>query len=69
MARVREAHGGRDYDHTWGKRMRGEGLHAELTAKRFALACRRNGLAGDLPALDCSRFRRPARPGDQLSLF
>lgn len=69
MARVREAHGGRDYDPAWGKRMRGEGLHAELTARRFELACRRLGLAKELPALDCSRFSVPARPGDQLSLF
>lgn len=69
MARVREANGGRDYDPRWGHRMRGQGVHAELLARRFDLARRRQGLSRDLPALDCGRFRVPARPGDQLSLF
>ncbi|HLS58403.1 MAG TPA: PA0069 family radical SAM protein, partial [Paracoccaceae bacterium] len=32
MRRVREIHGGRDYDAAWGRRMRGEGVHAELIA-------------------------------------
>ncbi|MEM8957745.1 MAG: PA0069 family radical SAM protein [Pseudomonadota bacterium] len=69
MARVREANGGRDYDPQWGRRMRGQGVHAELLTRRFDLSRRRAGLSNDLPELDCSRFRVPVRPGDQLSLF
>ncbi len=69
MARVREVHGGRDYDAAFGKRMRGEGIWAELIAKRFRLARAREGLTEAQPPLRCDLFTRPARPGDQLSLF
>lgn len=69
MRRLREMRGGSDYDAEWGKRMRGEGVHADLMARRFSLAARRLGLDRPLPPLDCSRFAPPPRPGDQLSLF
>ncbi|MGB3313731.1 MAG: PA0069 family radical SAM protein [Albidovulum sp.] len=69
MNRLREMRGGKDYDPDWDRRMRGEGLHADLIARRFAIATNRLGLAHDLPAPDCSAFAPPARPGDQLSLF
>ncbi len=69
MARVRELHGGRDYDPEWGKRMRGEGTFAELLDRRFEIACRRLGYARDLPPLRTDLFRVPPRAGDQLSLF
>ncbi len=57
---VREMHGGRDYDPEWGKRMRGEGVRADLIARRFAAACARLGLAQEEPALRCDLFRKPA---------
>lgn len=69
MARIREVRGGRDYDPDWGKRMRGEGPWAELIAQRFAKAVARLGLSVPQPPLRCDLFRRPERPGDQLSLF
>lgn len=69
MARVRETHGGRDYDAQWGKRMTGEGVHARLIAKRFDLAVERLGLTDQRSPLRCDLFRVPPRPGDQLSLF
>ena len=69
MGRVRELHGGKDYDAEWGKRMTGEGPFAELVGQRFKLAARRFGLAGDLPPLRTDLFRIPVRVGDQLSLF
>ncbi len=69
MARVREAHGGKDYDPDWGKRMRGQGAHAELLAQRFKLTCRRLGLAQKMPDLRRDLFQVPPQPGDQLSLF
>ena len=69
MARIRELHGGKEYDPAWGKRMRGEGLWAELTARRFQAAVARLGLAEDLPPLRCDLFQAPPRIGDQLSLL
>ncbi len=69
MARVREVHGGRDYDPAWGKRMRGEGIWARLVAQRFDKACARLGLRKEMPPLRCDLFQAPAAPGDQLSLF
>ena len=69
MARVRELHGGRDYDPEFGKRMRGEGVWADLMAKRFAVAARRLGLDAPQPKLRCDLFARPAKAGDQLALF
>ncbi len=68
MGKVREMHGGRDYDPAWGKRMAGEGVHARLIERRFTLAKRRCGL--DLPPLELRTdlFRVPPRAGDQLAL-
>ncbi|MEM7178963.1 MAG: radical SAM protein, partial [Pseudomonadota bacterium] len=69
MGRVRETHGGKDYDAAWGKRLRGEGPHASLIQRRFRLALRRNGLdRRRLTELRCDLFRVPPRTGDQLSL-
>jgi DNA repair photolyase len=69
MARVRELHGGQDYDPAFGKRMRGEGLWADLMARRFRLAVDRLGLSVKLPPLRCDLFAAPSRRGDQLTLF
>ncbi len=69
MGRVRELHGGKDYDPDWGKRLTGEGLFAEMVKQRFEVARRRLGLARELPPLRCDLFRVPPRAGDQLSLF
>ncbi len=66
MARIREMHGGRDYDAEFGKRMRGSGVWADLMAQRFHKAVDRLGLAVKLPSMDCGRFRVPT---DQLNLF
>jgi DNA repair photolyase len=69
MGKVREMHGGQDYSPEWGKRMRGEGIYADLVARRFQIAARRLGLDGKLPPLRADRFAPPPRAGDQLSLF
>lgn len=69
MGRVRALHGGKDYDPHFGRRMRGEGPWADLMAQRFAVAARRLGLDRPQPGLRCDLFARPARTGDQLSLF
>ena len=68
MNAIRSARGGKTYDATWGKRMRGEGEVAELIAARFKVALRRNGILGATqPPLRTDLFRPPG--GSQLSLI
>lgn len=69
MARLREMHGGKDYDARWGHRMRGEGHYAEIIAARFRRKARALGLDRRVPGLRCDLFKAPAQPGDQLDLF
>lgn len=69
MARLREMHGGRDYDPRWGHRMRGEGHFAEMMAMRFKAACKRLGLTERTASLRTDLFVRPPQAGDQLALF
>lgn len=69
MARLREMHGGRDYDPRWGHRMRGEGPYAEMVAQRFKSAARRLGLDQPTAPLRCDLFAVPPQAGDQLSFF
>ncbi|WP_090216778.1 PA0069 family radical SAM protein [Litoreibacter janthinus] len=69
MGRVRQMHGGRDYDPSFGHRMRGQGTHADLLRRRFKTACKRFGLAERLPRPRSDLFARPPKAGDQLSLF
>ncbi|MGD8324387.1 MAG: PA0069 family radical SAM protein, partial [Gammaproteobacteria bacterium] len=72
LARMREYHGGRSYDATFGRRQRGTGIHARLLAQRFERACRRYGLnaAGKI-VLDTERFAaaRRARDNAQMKLL
>ena len=69
MGRVRELHGGRDYDPAFGKRMVGQGPWAMMMQQRFKLATKRLGLDRTLPDLRTDLFTRPAQKGDQLLLF
>lgn len=69
MARVREMHGGRDYDPEFGKRMTGEGIWAALLAQRFDKAAARLGLRRNLPPLRTDLFAPPLERDGQLSLF
>ena len=69
MNRLRDMRGGKDYDASFGRRMRGQGPFADLIARRFAVAARRLGLESRRAALDVGRFAAPPSPGDQLSLF
>ncbi|RZA33495.1 MAG: PA0069 family radical SAM protein [Lysobacteraceae bacterium] len=68
MSTIRQLRGGKDYDAAFGKRMRGQGVYADLLARRFALAVKRCGFPGHARALDCSRFvaPRPASPQGEL---
>lgn len=69
MARLREMHGGKDYDARWGRRMRGEGPYAEIIARRFAVAIKRLKLKEMAPQMRCDLFIPPRLPSAQLDLF
>lgn len=69
MSRLREMHGGKDYDARWGHRMRGEGPYAEIVAHRFKVAIKRLGLKEKLPPMRTDLFLPPRTPSAQLSLF
>ncbi len=68
MSLMRQMHGGREYDSTWGHRQRGSGPYAQLLARRFELACERAGFGSrEAFELDTTLFRPPAL-GGQLDL-
>ena len=67
LNRIRDIHGGKIYDSTFGVRQRGQGEFARLTAQRFKIAKRRLGFTA-VKALDRSQFIPPAM-GGQYELF
>ena len=69
MGRVKELHGGKDYDPAFGTRMTGQGKWAELIQQRFKLRTKQLGLDRKLPELRTDLFKAPIQVGDQLSLF
>ena len=69
MARLREMHGGKDYNPRFGLRQRGQGVWAELLRQRFDKACARLGLRGERTPLDMAQFRPPAAMPAQQPLF
>jgi DNA repair photolyase len=75
---IRDTRGGKLYDSRWGTRMRGEGVYADLIARRFQVTAHRLGLDRGMPPLDCTLFQRPTKseesdpeqpPRKQLDLF
>jgi DNA repair photolyase len=71
MSLVQQMRGGRDYDSSFGTRMRGTGPLAELLRSRFQIACRRLGLGTGRhqpPHTDLFRPPRRDRSGPQLTL-
>ena len=69
MSLIRDTHNGREYDSTFGRRMRGTGSYAALLKARFEVACRRLGLNRERFVLETSLFRPPMRAGDQFDMF
>ena len=65
MARVRDMRGGKDYDASFGTRMRGTGPWAQMLRDRFNLAVTRLGFSRERYPLDLSQFVRPAPPSRQ----
>lgn len=68
LSLVRQASGGKQYDHRFGLRQSGSGPYADMLGARFSRAARalRMDSDGYQRHLDCSRFLHPARR--QLSL-
>lgn len=70
MSTIQQLRGGKDYDSRFGQRLRGEGVYADLLARRFALALKRSGFEGRRhPPFDCTRFVPPRAPSPQGELF
>ncbi len=70
MSLVSQIRGGRDNDPRFGTRMRGEGVFADLIARRFAVAARKHGFDRTLRAvLDTTRFVPPRIATPQGELF
>ncbi|MBI3547169.1 MAG: PA0069 family radical SAM protein [Gammaproteobacteria bacterium] len=68
MSLIRASRGGRDYDSSFGERMRGQGQFADLIEDRFDKACRRLGFNQEHIPLDHGRFHPPINH-PQLDLF
>ncbi|MEN9539546.1 MAG: hypothetical protein RLZZ126_1781 [Pseudomonadota bacterium] len=69
MARVRDMRGGKDYDASWGQRMKGAGVWADLIKQRFDTTCARLGYRRERSDHDLSRFDASPLRGGQGSLF
>ncbi len=71
LALLRGTRRGKLYDPAFGTRMTGEGVYAQLLARRFALACGRLGLelSSNEWELNTSQFEKPRPHGEQLALF
>lgn len=67
MAIIREMRGGRDNDPDFGKRMKGQGVWADLIRTRFQRARRQAGFSGERLELRTDLFRPPE--GAQMRLF
>src|SRR5215468_1753193 len=66
---IREMRGGKDYDSTWGKRMKGSGPYAWMIGRRFELACQKLGFNKTRTRLTTDHFDPPKPAAEQLSLF
>jgi DNA repair photolyase len=70
LSLVRQTRGGALYDSSFGQRLSGVGVYADLLARRFERAARQLNLL-ERRALDCSKFSPPVKTsrGLQLSLL
>lgn len=70
MSTIQQLRGGKDYDARFGKRFSGDGVYAELLARRFDLAYRRLGFDRRRhQGLDVRKFVPPRPPSPQGELF
>jgi DNA repair photolyase len=69
MALVRSVHDGKDYESTFGTRMKGSGPYAWMIGRRFEIAAQRLGLNRLRTRLRTDLFVRPKNRGEQLDMF
>ncbi len=69
MSLVRSMRGGKDYDATFNKRMKGSGPYAWQLARRFEIATKRLGLDRTWRSLRTDLFTPPLGTGVQLNLL
>ncbi len=69
MRYVRELHGGKDYDPQWGKRLRGEGVYADLIGRRFKRAAAQHRIVRENPPLRTDLFQPPVAETPQFSFI
>jgi DNA repair photolyase len=66
---IRGMRNGKLNDGEFGSRFRPTGGYAGMIRQRFMIAARRLGLEREGRSLDCSLFKKPVLPGQQLALF
>lgn len=69
MSLIKQTRGGKTYDATWGRRMRGVGPVAWMLGRRFEVAAKRAGLNETHARLRRDLFEAPLERGAQMSLF
>ena len=69
LSLIRSMRDGKDYDATWGRRMRGTGPYAWSIGRRFEIAAKRLGLNNMKTKLSTKSFTRAHVNGAQLELF
>ncbi|MEM7425370.1 MAG: PA0069 family radical SAM protein, partial [Pseudomonadota bacterium] len=66
---VKSMREGKEYDSTFGKRLKGVGPYAWSIGRRFEIMAKRLGMNEAKRDLRTDLFARPAQPGEQLSLL
>ena len=69
MSLMKQLHGGKAYDSSFGARQTGHGPFAQLLARRFELSYQRLGFAEHREPLDTRQFVPPRPPSPQGQLF
>jgi DNA repair photolyase len=69
LSLMRSMRDGKDYDATWGRRMRGTGPYAWSIGRRFEISAKRLGLNQIKTKLSTKAFSRAHVKGTQLELF
>ena len=69
LSLIKSMRDGKDYDATWGRRMRGTGPYAWSIGRRFEIAAKRQGLNEVKSKLSTASFTRANASGAQLELF
>lgn len=62
LSLIRQASGGKRYEHRFGRRQTGRGPYADMIGARFKKACKQIGLSTETyqQGLDCTQFLSPA---------